>query len=134
MAEVIAFVHKSDAAFGVSFPDFPGAIAGGETMSDALNRARSALAVHVAAMLDDGEPLPVIRDFDSLKPDMAEVKHDDDFVAVAALTLDLPGKPLRLNVSIDENLVARIDRKADELGETRSGFLAAAARQRLATV
>jgi metal-responsive CopG/Arc/MetJ family transcriptional regulator len=39
-----------------------------------------------------------------------------------------------LNISMDERLVARIDRRARELGESRSGFLAAAAKSRLASL
>ena len=50
---------------------------------------------------------------------------------VAAVDIDVPGKVLRLNITLDEALLARIDRAAADAGESRSGWLATAARQRL---
>ena len=131
MATVVAVVHKSDAAFGVSFPDFPGVISGGATETEALQRARDGLALHIESMVEDGDPIPAPRSLEVLR---ADAEFSDDFasaVAVALVDVDLPGKSVRLNVSLDETLVARIDRRAKEIGETRSGFLAAAARARL---
>jgi hypothetical protein len=53
-----------------------------------------------------------------------------DDIEVASYFLahvELPGKTVRLNVTMDEGLVARIDRVA----RNRSAFLAEAARERL---
>ena len=38
---------------------------------------------------------------------------------------------MRVNVSLDEGLLARIDKAAARAGQTRSGFLASAARERI---
>ena len=54
----IALVHKDDNGFGVSFPDFPGAVTAAPTLDDAVKRARQALALHVEGMAEDGEPNP----------------------------------------------------------------------------
>jgi predicted RNase H-like HicB family nuclease len=131
MATVVALVHKSDAAYGVSFPDFPGAIGGGTTETEALQRARDGLALHIESMAEDGDPIPAPRSLEDLR---ADAEFSDEFAtatAIALVDIDLPGKSVRLNISLDETLVARIDRRAKEIGETRSGFLAVAARSRL---
>ena len=54
----IALVHKDDAGFGVSFPDFPSAVTAAPTLDDAVKRAKQALALHVEGMAEDGEPIP----------------------------------------------------------------------------
>ena len=55
----IAFVHKDpNSDYGVSFPDFPGAIAAARSLDEALERAGEVLALHVEDMAEDGEPIP----------------------------------------------------------------------------
>jgi predicted RNase H-like HicB family nuclease len=55
----IALIHKDDeTGFGVSFPDFPGAITAAPTLDDAVKRAGQALALHVEGMEEEGEPIP----------------------------------------------------------------------------
>lgn len=131
MAEIYALIHQQGGAYGVSFPDFPGCISGGETLDEAMVRARHTLAFHVAAMIEDGEPLPLPRS-------LCDLRRDPDFLAdsaeavVALVPVDLPARSVRVNISLDETLLDQIDRAARARGETRSGFLASAARSRLA--
>jgi predicted RNase H-like HicB family nuclease len=130
MVAVVALVHGAPGAYGISFPDFQGCIAGGDTVDEALRRGRDALDFHVESMIEVGEALPRIRD-------IAEIRADPDFAEdfvdglVAVVDADLPTKAVRVNISIDERLLDRIDRAAEATGETRSGFIAAAARERL---
>ena len=45
MPQYVALVHKeSDGCYGVSFPDLPGVITGGETFDEALEEAADVLA------------------------------------------------------------------------------------------
>jgi predicted RNase H-like HicB family nuclease len=81
---VVSLVHGVPGAYGVSFPDFPGCIAGGTTVDEALRRGREALDFHVESMTEVGEPLPQMRD-------LAEIKADPDYAedladAVLAVT------------------------------------------------
>ena len=46
MRYYVALIHK-DSTFGVSFPDFPGCVTGGETIEEAIERAADILAAHV---------------------------------------------------------------------------------------
>jgi hypothetical protein len=63
------------------------------------------------------------------RPDWVE--PGDDIVATALIPVELPGKAVRVQVTMDEALLHRIDSAASAEGFTRSGFLAQAARERL---
>jgi predicted RNase H-like HicB family nuclease len=59
MPSYIGLIHKdANSDFGVSFPDFPGAITAGTTLDDARAMAEEALALHVEGMVEDGLPIP----------------------------------------------------------------------------
>jgi predicted RNase H-like HicB family nuclease len=129
--QVYALIHEDDGVFGISFPDFPGCVSAGASAEEAVVRGRETLAFHVSGMVEDDDPLPQLRNLD-------ELRHDPDFrdsaqdAILALVPVDLPGKAVRINISIDESLLDRIDRAAKSHGETRSGFLAQAAKARLA--
>jgi predicted RNase H-like HicB family nuclease len=130
MVAVVALVHGVPGAYGISFPDFQGCIAGGRTVDEALRRGRDALDFHVESMIEIGEALPKVRDIAEIKAD-PEFAEDFTDALVTVVDADLPAKAVRVNISIDERLLERIDRAAESTGETRSGFIAAAARERL---
>jgi predicted RNase H-like HicB family nuclease len=130
MSHVIAVVHEENGVYGISFPDFPGCVSGGKTLDEAMQRGRATLRTHVESMMEDGETLPVLRSLDQLKRD----KHFRADIAdgmVVALPLDLPSRAVRINISLDENLVAALDDAAERAGLSRSAFLAEAAKARL---
>ena len=63
------------------------------------------------------------------------LKHKDYAGAAAYFIVNLGARkpqPVRFNASMDAQLLARIDERAQEAGMTRSGFLAEAARKELA--
>ena len=129
MAHVIATIHDENGVFGISFPDFPGCVSTAATLDDVLIRGAQALALHVAGMVDDGEQLPDLRGLDQLRtaePDWLEG------ATMVAMPVDLPAKAVRLNISLDANLLTRVDRAAKLSGQTRSGFIAHAVRQKIA--
>ena len=128
---VVAIIHEADGGFGVSFPDFPGCVSGGDTMDAALAAAAEALTAHVGVMADIGEAVPALRPLDVLRaaPEFAE---DFDGATVATVPLFAPPQPAqRVNVTIEGGLLAEIDRVAKTYPGGRSGFLAAAAREKL---
>ncbi|MPZ58459.1 MAG: ribbon-helix-helix protein, CopG family [Rhizobiales bacterium] len=133
MVAVVALVHGTAGAYGISYPDFQGCVSGGATVDEALRRGRETLAFHIESLVEDGEALPRVRDFAEIAsdPEFAEDLRD---AIVAAVDVELPGKSVRVNISMDENLLARADRAAQAAGESRSGFLANAVRKRLAEV
>ena len=52
-------VTSEDGVFVVRVPALPGCFTQGRTVDEALARAREAVAGHVAALRDLGEPIPV---------------------------------------------------------------------------
>lgn len=130
MEHTVALIHEEGGRFGVSFPDFPGVVTAAATLDDALRRAAETLAFHVAGMVEDGDPLPAPRSLTELQRDKT-FRGDAKGAVIAAVPVDLPGKAVRVNVSLDERLLAAIDRAAKASGELRSAFLAAAARRRI---
>lgn len=131
MATYIAVVHGAAGNYGISLPDLPGCTSGGATIDDALDRIRIAATEWMDEMAGSGAAVPAPRSVDALLGDPEY--HDDvaDAALIAAIELEPPARAVRLNISLDEGLLARIDRDAAAVGETRSGWLATAARHRL---
>lgn len=131
MVQVIALIHHEDDTFGVSFPDFPGCVSTGQSADEGLARARQALALHLEGMIEDGQPMPALRTIDDIRADPA-LRADLDGALLALVNAELPGRAVRVNITLDEHLLAAVDRAARATGATRSGFLAEAARARIA--
>ncbi len=130
MTYAIAIVHEEAGVYGASFPDLPGCIAAGDGLDEVLQRGAAAAAAYVESLIEDGEPIPVLRTLDQLKADRS-FREDSEDGMIVGLSIDLPGKAVRVNVSLDENLVAAVDRAAERAGLSRSAFLAAAAKAKL---
>jgi predicted RNase H-like HicB family nuclease len=113
-----AQIEKGDLSFGVWFPDLPGCVSAGQTIAEAIEGAHEALALHVAGMMEDGEHIP--------SPSSPQL--DEGSVAVSMIGVTLPGKKKRVNVTIDEGVLAAIDAVTDN----RSEFLEKAALKELA--
>lgn len=130
MATAYALLHEENGVFGISFPDFPGVVSTARTADDVLRKGSEALSFHVAGMVEDGDPLPVLRSLAELEADRGYRAAAKDAI-VALVQFELPGKAVRLNISMDEHLLAAVDQAAEAAGQSRSAFLAEAARQRV---
>jgi predicted RNase H-like HicB family nuclease len=83
----IAYVHKDRRSdYGVSFPDFPGCVTAGETLEEARRMADEALSLHIAGIMQDGDPLPPPSTFDHLADD-SERKSAVAFLLVSGPSL-----------------------------------------------
>lgn len=120
-----AVIERAGGSYSVFFPDLPGCTSAGDTIQEAALAAEEALSGHLAVSIEHGDPIPDPSELDALE-------HDPD-VAEAARVLvrgERPGRAVRVQVSIDEGLLARIDR----IAKNRSGFLAEAAKAKLAAM
>ena len=119
-----AIIERAKKGFGVFFPDLPGCTSHGAMMEEAAINAEEALRGHLLLMIEDGDSIPKQRPLD-------KIEHDPDVKEAGRILVraDLPGKAVRLNISMDEGLVAAIDNTAQIRGMTRSGFLAEAAKK-----
>ena len=127
----VAFIHRDDAGYGVSFPDFPGCVSVGDTLDEAVRNGCEALAFHVEGLSADGARVPAPRLIDAIKADLelADWRRDADIVLIPLL-LDR-GSSRRVNISLDRGLLEAIDDEAKQRRVTRSAFLATAARREI---
>lgn len=131
MATLIGLIHGETPSYGISFPDLPGCVGGGATIDACMESGRKSAELYLEGMARDSETLPEFRSLDALRTDAVFVEDLGDAALVVALDVVVPGKSVRLNISLDDSLVQRIDRAAERAGQSRSAFLAAAARDRL---
>lgn len=129
----VSFIHRDDAGYGVSFPDFPGCVSVGDDIDEAIRHGSEALAFHVEGLIDDGESIPRPRSIDAIKadPELSDWRREADFVLIPLL-LDR-GTSRRVNISLDRGLLEAIDNEAKLRRMTRSAFLATAARREIET-
>jgi predicted RNase H-like HicB family nuclease len=112
------------------FPDLPGCATCGDSVDHALRMAMDAAEGWVEATLEAGEPVP---EPVPLPAWMLEDEEIDWSAGQRALVpVEVPGRAVRVNISMDEGLVQRIDRAAEARGMSRSAFLAEGARRLLA--
>ena len=91
--------------------------------------AEEALALHVEGLLEDGEAIPAPSTLDDV---MADPNNRDGVAILVGVKTQAP-KCIRVNVTLPEDILERIDRYADKVGLTRSAFLARAAKRELET-
>ncbi len=126
MPSYIALLRKEPSSdYGVDFPDFPGCVTAGSSLDEARAMAQEALEFHIAGMIEDREALP--------EPSGLELVMGapGNTQAVAFLVTVAERKPRarRVNVTLPEDLLRRIDSVARNRGMNRSSFLAHAAAQ-----
>ena len=135
MARYVALVDRSsEGAYGVVFPDAPGATAMGDTVDEALVNAAEALAEWASDELARGRSAPGPRTLEELLKDTevaAAIANEGAVPTFVPLVLN-SGQPTRANISVDAGLLNAIDEAAKRNGLTRSAFLASAAREKIA--
>ncbi len=128
MKRYVGLAHRTPSGWSLSFPDFPGCVTGAPDFETTLLGAAEVLRLHVGGMIDDGEDIPAPQPVEALREreDLAEL-FDGAVVAMVPL-LPMKGAAVRLNITMDRELVAEIDRQTGN----RSAWLAEAARLKLA--
>ena len=133
MASYPALLDGAPGAIGVSFPDCPGCVAMGADTPEAFANAIEALAewIHDARAAGRADPDP--RDALTLRgdPDVASTLAEGGVFILVPLLIE-SGRSVKANISLDRGLLDAIDEAAKRVGVTRSGFLASAARDKIA--
>lgn len=104
-------------SFAVWFPDFSDCVAGGTTQEDALAKAEFALAKAVDALAEADRALPQPTAFEDILIPKASKP-----IAYFAVSVEPPNPSERVNIYLPRNLIARADKRAEELGMSRSSF------------
>ncbi|MFG0713216.1 type II toxin-antitoxin system HicB family antitoxin [Stenotrophomonas geniculata] len=112
---------NENTAWSVVVPDLPGCYSAGDTLDEAMAAAEEAAAAWIDAALDAGRVIP--------RPSSVQEALDKgDFSGwmVSCVTIDpalLDDTIERVNISIPKRVLMRIDAKAKEAGESRSGYI-----------
>ena len=109
-------------SFGAWFPDFPGCVAGGRSQEEAIAKAENALAHAVDALAERDRGLPQATPIDQIV-----LPGGCKLVAYFMVGVDPPDTSERVNVYLPKSLIGRVDRRAAELGMSRSSFFGLAA-------
>jgi predicted RNase H-like HicB family nuclease len=129
MRSYIGIIHKDAGSdFGVSFPDFPGVITAGTDLDDARAMAEGALALHIEGMSEDGEAIPEPSTLDEV---MSDPNNRTGVAILVSVKAEQP-KAVRVNITLPEDVLERIDNYAEAHGFTRSGLLAQAVKKLMA--
>ena len=131
MANYIAVVHKDPKSdFGVSFPDFPGCVTAGSSIDEAKDMANDALSLHVKGLLEDGEDIPS----PSKLEDIMENPEYSDSVAILVVSVsEAKPRSVRVNITVPEDMLRKIDNIAKQRGMSRSSFLVKAAQNAISS-
>jgi len=116
--------------WSISFPAFPGVVTTGDTLTELLANGRDALASVIEALQEDGAAIPESYDGALRSAGYNAADYHDPHMVL--LSVEIGGRASRINVTMDEGLVARLDRAAERSHSTRSALLARGARMVLA--
>ena len=115
----IAVISKeNNQQYGVIFPDFLGCVTVGKNLEDAQKMAHDALQFHIDGMIKDQEDLPMCKTLDEIKK---KYKKAEIFVMIA---VKIKNKAKRINITIDESLLRKLDKFLVSCNQTRSAFFA----------
>ncbi len=116
-----SILYVEDSAVGICFPDFPGCISSGDNLENALKNGREALELHIEGMLEDKEDIPLSSNASLILDYMKENPGG----MLALVTVEIPeGRSKRVDITIPEFLLAKVDRKAREEHSNRSKLIA----------
>ena len=115
-----ALLYEEKNNVGVSFPDFPGCVGVGKNIQDALNNAREALEYHIEGMLEDKEDIPIKSNDRKLKDYLSE--NPGGMASLVAVNIP-ESKAKRIDITLPEFLLSKIDRVAKKQHTNRSNFI-----------
>ncbi|MGH1571079.1 type II toxin-antitoxin system HicB family antitoxin [Methylobacterium sp. P31] len=127
MSQLALLIKSEQGAFSASCPDFPALRPHAENLDMLLREVGRALVPHFSASSEEtGEP-PLVR-ASSAAPDDPTTRQVCDRAMAEPAGDNGPRPGTRVNISLDESLLEQVDRVAAARGETRSAFLAEAAK------
>lgn len=117
------FIHKGKVGYGITFPDFPGCVSDGKTIDKVLENGKEVLQLMIDTLYESGQEIPVPGTID----DKWLQEECNDIECVGIISVEVPTKQIRINVSMADYVIARVDKYAKAHGQTRSGVLTEAA-------
>ena len=104
-------------------PDLPGCFSAGDTLEEALIQAEDAITGWIETAIDDGQEIPVPSHIEALR--IAHPEFEGWLWALVKVDPAMLDDTLeRVNISLPRRVLYRLDARARNAGETRSGFIA----------
>ena len=107
-------------AWSVVVPDLPGCFSAGDTLDEAMVAVEEAAAAWIDAALDQGRAIPGPSTVQA-----ASAGYEGWIVAFVHVDPALLDDTVeRINITLPRRVLARLDAKAREAGESRSSYIA----------
>ncbi len=120
----IAVIKKDKSSdYAVIFLDFPTCVTAGKTLDEAQSMAEEALQFHIDGMIEDKEEIPNPSSLDDIK---AKYKKSEIFLVIP---VKIPSKATRINITVDEKFLRKLDKYLENHDESRSSFFVSAAKK-----
>ena len=103
--------------YGAWFPDFPDCVAAGPSQEEAIRKAEYIVAQAVDRLAEQDLALPAPTAIDNVV-----LPKSAKFVAFFVVGVEPPDPSERVNIYLPKSLIARADKRAAELGMSRSSF------------
>lgn len=126
------YLHQAESGTYSGFvPDIAGCYFAGDTIDDAIAHAHDAIDAYLEFQCEQGRDVPIARTINDHKGDEDCQGGIWGFVDID--TTRYEGKAVKLNITLPQNLLSRIDAYVMRNSEysSRSGFLAELARREL---
>lgn len=126
------YLHQADSGSYSGFvPDVVGCYFAGDTIDEAIADAHSAIDAYLEYQSEKGRDVPVAKTINDHKDDEDCQGGVWGFVDID--TTKYEGKSIKLNITLPQNLLSKIDSYVGSNGayNSRSGFLAELARREL---
>lgn len=120
---VALITGHQDEGYRATFPDLPSCTAEGRDVAELVVNARRAAIDYLQGLADAGEAWPPATAIEQVAVAAGAI------AVLVDVAVDDP--PIRVNISLGERLVQRLDAAAEARGMTRSGFIAQAVRMSL---
>jgi len=113
---------SEDTAFGVVVPDLRGCFSAGDTLDEAIDGAKEAVAAWVDAALDAGQPVPAPSSLETIR---ALPDYVGWTVGVVELDPALFDDSIeRVNITLPKRVLRRLDDLASARHQSRGAFIA----------
>lgn len=127
-------LRAEEGEYVAMFPDFPEIATQGKTVAECVYMAKDALELVMRKCILENDTLPEASDFEKITEKAKTIFSEQPYLdktfaplVQAIITEDMSQKPVKVTVSFPKGYLQDIDKKAEKLGMTRSGFLVKAA-------
>lgn len=127
---IAAFEPVENGAYVVRVPDIPEVATQGDDLVEAMDMASDAVALSLEEYAREKRPLPEPSSLEEVREQVMREDRElgwetpDGTLYQLVPAPDLDRTPVKVTLSMPRNALALLDRKAEQAGMTRSGYVA----------